>query len=92
MSNPQQETKIERVTDAIESLARAVVAHQSNPMSPRACFDHVRDAREEVATALRELLQPTLRIVQKETRAGELLTTLTVAELQAASPLSSNLA
>ena len=92
MANPQQETKIERVTDAIESLARAVVAHQSNPMNPRACFDHVRDAREEVATALRELLQPTLRVIQREHRVGELSTTLTVAELQAASPFPSNLA
>lgn len=59
---PQQETKIELVTEAIESLTRAVVAHQSNPANPRSCYDTVLDARAEVANALRELLTPTLRV------------------------------
>jgi hypothetical protein len=66
VSNPKQETKIELVTEAIESLTRAVVAHQSNPANPRACYDHVRDARAEVASALRELLTPVLRVVTGE--------------------------
>jgi hypothetical protein len=66
VSNPKQETKIELVTEAIESLTRAVVAHQSNPANPRACYDHVRDARAEVASALRELLTPVLRVVTTE--------------------------
>lgn len=66
MSSPAVETKIELVTEAIESLTRAVVAHQANPSNPRACYDHVRDARAEVANALRELLTPTLRVVCTE--------------------------
>ena len=63
MSNPQQETKIELVTEAIESLTRAVVAHQANPSDPRASFEQVQDARAEVSSALRELLTPTLRVM-----------------------------
>ena len=66
MASPQVETKIELVTEAIEALTRAVVAHQANPANPRACYDIVRDARAEVASALRELLAPTLRVVTTE--------------------------
>jgi hypothetical protein len=67
MSNPQQETKIELVTEAIESLTRAVVAHQADPLNSRACYDNVRDARAEVASSLRELLTPTLRVFTNPT-------------------------
>lgn len=54
-------TKIERVIEAFENLsiqaARATMTH-----TPSSVAD-VRDAREEAATALREFMQPTLRVV-----------------------------
>jgi hypothetical protein len=54
-------TKVERVVEAIENLsivtAHATMSHTSSAMSD------VKDAREEAATALREFLQPTLRVV-----------------------------
>jgi cytidylate kinase len=61
-SHPAVNTKIERVTEAIESLTIAVCSAQRIPHVPGS-FANVRDAREEVATALREFLQPTLRVV-----------------------------
>lgn len=65
MSNPQTETKIERVTEASESLALAVVyAQGARGDDLLLAFENVKNAREEYKTALRELLTPTLRVVQ----------------------------
>jgi len=71
MSNPQQETKIELVTEAIEALTLAQVV-ATNP----ACSEHERhiavknvgDARECLSKALRSLLTPTLRVMGGEVR------------------------
>jgi hypothetical protein len=66
MSNPQQETKIELVTEAIETLVLATVVAtlpSRNPEEQRANHQNVVDARVTVSNALRELLQPTLRVV-----------------------------
>ena len=61
MSNPVINTKVERVVESMENLAiQAARATMSN--TPSAVAD-VHDARDEAATALRELLQPTLRVV-----------------------------
>lgn len=63
MSNPVIEAKIERVVEASESLTNAVVTlrEKADDDRTRALAD-VADAREEMKTALREFLQPTLRI------------------------------
>lgn len=65
MSNPQQETKVELVTEAIEALVLAtVVAHTS--ATPNIHHADVADARANVSFALRALLQPVLRVVTSE--------------------------
>lgn len=66
MTNRAAITKIERVTESIESLVVAAVEHRLNPSNPRACYDHVADARKEVAAALTDFLIPTLRVVADE--------------------------
>lgn len=64
-------TKIERTTEAIESLVLAQVAALQAP--PR-CHDdvtdkhlrlalNIKDARDELATAFKDMLTPTLRVV-----------------------------
>lgn len=63
MSNPVTEAKIERVVEAQESLANAVVTLREKADDDRAsAMTEVAEAREELKTALREFLQPTLRI------------------------------
>ncbi len=65
VTNPQIETKIERAAEAVEALALAIVAAQSTPTERAlAAFEVVKDAREEFKAALREMLAPTLRVVQ----------------------------
>ncbi len=64
MSNPQQETKIELVTEAIEALVLAQVVALREGHS---AMGQVVDARRAVSEALRELLTPTLRVVTMET-------------------------
>lgn len=63
MSNPQTNTKIERVVEAFEELAVAVAVSVKGNEEPRKAFDAVAFARVETATALREFLQPTLRVI-----------------------------
>jgi hypothetical protein len=71
MGDPRAEatTRIERVTEAFEALTIAVVANvqlvnEGQPREkPPALFKNVLDARAELATSLRELLKPTLRVV-----------------------------
>jgi thioredoxin-related protein len=62
MANPQSNTKVENVTEAIENLVVAVNVALKEP-PPRNAYVSVKAAREEMAGALRELLQPTLRVV-----------------------------
>ena len=68
MSNPAVETKIELVTEAIEALVLAtVIANAAHPSPQRKLFyETVVSARGEVASALRELLQPTLRVMTND--------------------------
>jgi hypothetical protein len=65
MSNPVVNTKIERAVEAIESLTVAVAANvargKGEPHGSR--FQDVKEARDELATSFRDLLQPTLRVV-----------------------------
>ena len=87
MSNPAVETKIELVTEAIEALVLAtVIANAAHPGPQRKLFyENVVSARGEVASALRDLLQPVLRVVctEKTDTVGEVSTKLsrTVAEV-----------
>jgi hypothetical protein len=53
--------KIERVIEAIENLSIQAARATMTP-TPSSVAD-VRDARAEAATALREFMQPTLRVV-----------------------------
>jgi len=62
MSNPQQTTKIEQVTEAIEALVLAqTVAITSG--GGHHFHEQILIARTELADALKELLTPTLRVV-----------------------------
>jgi hypothetical protein len=65
MSNSAAITKIEQVTEVIESLIVASVDLQL--LSPsRIRHENVRDARDELSTALKDFLTPTLRVVTTE--------------------------
>jgi hypothetical protein len=59
------ETKIELVTEAIETLVVAVVAATSSHDTRASAAHHqnVVDARALVASALAELVKPTLRVL-----------------------------
>ena len=63
MGTPQHETKIEALTEAIETLAiavsKSVVSHGGSE-----AFAEVTDARKTVRDALAEFLKPSLRLVQ----------------------------
>jgi hypothetical protein len=85
MSNPQQETKIELVTEAIEALVLAQVVAVTHGGGPH-FHEQVLIARTGVHDALKELLQPVLRIASKTDRIGNLSVTHSVAEIRAASP------
>lgn len=61
MSDQIVNTKIERVTEAVEALTIAVTAALTAPQSN---FDDVIAARAELKEALGEFLQPTLRVVR----------------------------
>lgn len=84
MSSPQENTKIEQIVEAFENLAIAV-AHSliaservlpTHYPNPQLYLNNRADARAEMATALRDFLKPSLRIVTKteevETRRAEL--------------------
>lgn len=68
MSTPASNTKVEILAEAIENMALAVAAavaeHRPPPKGPQAAYDNVMQARKAVADALREFLQPTLRVVE----------------------------
>ena len=58
-------TKIERVTEATESLVLATVVAVTEVNAPSA-RQNVFDARQEYRDALDELLKPTLRVVAND--------------------------
>lgn len=60
-SNPAAETKIELVTEAIETLVLATVVAHANGGSHH--HKTVVDSRKCLHDSLRELLTPTLRVV-----------------------------
>ena len=61
----QSSTKIERVTEATESLVLATVVAVTEVNAPNA-RQNVFDARQEYRDALDELLKPTLRVVAND--------------------------
>lgn len=71
MASPQENTKIEQLTDAIESLCLACSdgvllqqhTHPAQDKTPEMIAMNRADARAEVATALRDFLKPSLRVV-----------------------------
>lgn len=65
--SPQQNTKIEIVTEAIESLVLAVVEATRSHDAAASAANHqnVLDARQNVRDSLAEFLKPTLRVVEK---------------------------
>jgi hypothetical protein len=76
------ETKIELVTEAIEALVlaqHALLAPGLDRFSGPARHAELVDARHGLKDALKELLQPTLRVVQSQRRdvVGDNSTTLT---------------
>lgn len=62
MSTPQIETKIEKVAEAFEDLAVAVTLG-TRPDANKATFMGIVEAREALKDALREFMQPSLRLV-----------------------------
>lgn len=79
---PQQSTKVESLVEAIENfsinIAQGIVAAsqaQINGQHARDLHDLRIDAREEMASALREFLSPSLRVItEHEKRVGEVST------------------
>jgi hypothetical protein len=68
--NTAENTKIELITEAFEQLAVAVAqgmihagANRTSNPSADVIAAQIKDAREEVSSALRALLKPTLRVV-----------------------------
>jgi len=90
MSNPQQETKIELVTEAIEALVLAEIIAVTHGGGSH-FHEEVLIARTGVHDALKELLQPVLRVVSDTKRVGNMSLTHSVAEIRAASPFPENL-
>ena len=56
------DTKIERLTEAIESLTLATAVSVMDKDRPAKNFERVKDAREEMKIALTDFLKPVLRI------------------------------
>jgi hypothetical protein len=68
---PEQNTKIERVIEGMESLTNAVVELQSAPKGRRAkAFNAVQEARSELRKGLVEFLKPALRVVENIRKAS----------------------
>lgn len=71
MSDAAVNTKIELVTEAIETLVAVSVVGQMQELrgdNARKQFELVQAARGTLADSLRELLRPTLRVVTNEPR------------------------
>ena len=77
---PSSETKIELVTEAIEALVLASVIAATAADKDRALnHQNVLEARATLKGCLKEFITPTLRVVQRTDRVGEVSRTLTVA-------------
>ena len=63
MASPAVNSKIDLVVEAIESLAIAASRPVTNGKAHEK-YQEVLEARDNAATALREFLQPTLRVVE----------------------------
>jgi predicted amidohydrolase YtcJ len=61
VTSPQENTKVERMVEAIEALTVAVAVNV-RPMPGRGQFENVKAARADLSDALREFLKPTLRV------------------------------
>lgn len=63
MSHPVVEAKLERAAESIEALANAVYTLREKADDDRiVAMKDVADAREEMKTALRQFIQPALRL------------------------------
>lgn len=72
--SPQENTKIERIVEAVESLAISVahgimaaenVETRSRKADPLTLAENRKDARDELKTALQEFLRPALRVIDR---------------------------
>jgi hypothetical protein len=63
MAVPAINTKVDQVVEAIESLAIAASRPCADGKTHER-YQEVLEARENAATALREFLQPTLRVIE----------------------------
>jgi len=63
--SPQARTKVERVVEAVESMAVSVNAMQNEPdgQTRVKLFATVQDSRKELRDALTEFVAPILRLV-----------------------------
>lgn len=74
MSSPQENTKIELLVDAFEGLALAMAesvlvqqaTHPAQDKTPELIAVNRQDARNDMTTALREFLKPSLRVLEKQ--------------------------
>lgn len=78
MPTSQQNTKVEMLVEAIETFALAIAQDISDPPSPGAGNAINRsiargNARQEMASALRDFLAPSLRVITEvEHRVGDI--------------------
>jgi len=75
MTTPQQNTKIESLVEAIETFSINIARGVTAPRYADAKLLHRErvEAREEMAKALREFLQPSFRVItEQENRLGEM--------------------
>lgn len=85
--SPQENTKIEQIVEAFENLAIAVahgliVSERFHPVqdkTPEMIALNRADARNEMASALRDFLRPALRVVAAKETYAEEKATLTAA-------------
>lgn len=67
MTTPQQNTKIETLVEAIETFSIAIARDVAYPPAAgtqaRCVAEEREEAREEMASALRDFLAPSLRVI-----------------------------
>ena len=62
MTSPQENTKVERVVEAVEGLTVAVAANVRGGGTHGSGFEDVKAARKDLSDALHDFLRPTLRV------------------------------
>lgn len=84
MGSPQENTKIEQIAEAIESLVLATAASLAatgfhvSPSKSAQLQTGIENARQELSSALRDFLQPSLRVVTSKTEViGDVSSSLT---------------